>query len=90
MAFVTTRNAPDGVGSNTNQSTEEVPAPSSSSSSSDAWVDVVDSDGSTVMAMQLGPLRSQVLLLEEVQELSEARTVAALTAERDAALAAKR
>jgi hypothetical protein len=53
-------------------------------------VDVVDSDGSTVMALQLGPLRSQVLLLETFEDLSEACTIAALTAERDAALAAKR
>jgi hypothetical protein len=86
--FITPPTGLEADGSSSKHSTEVEPAPSSSSS--DAWVDVVDSDGSTVLALQLGPLRSQVLLLETVEELSEAHTIAALTAERDAALAAKR
>jgi hypothetical protein len=91
MAFVSAPTDPDGAGSSTNQSTEVEPAPSSSSSSSsDGWVDMVDSNGSTVLALQMNPLCSDVLLLETVEDLSEARTVAALTAERDEALAAKK
>jgi hypothetical protein len=93
MAFVSAPANPDGVGSCTHQSTELEAAPSSSSSSSsssDVWVDMVDSNGSTVLALQTNPLRSDVLLLEPVEDLSEAQTVAALTAERDEALAAKR
>jgi hypothetical protein len=55
--------------------------PPLSSSSSDTWVDVVDSDGSTVMVMGLPPSSSQVLLLERMEELSDASTAAALPAQ---------
>jgi hypothetical protein len=88
--FISTPTDPDADDSSSNQSTAVQPIPSSSSSSSGVWVDVVDSDGSTVMELQLDPLCSQVLLLEEVQDVIEARTTAALAAERDAAVAAKR